>query len=62
MLIEIRREVLTKKAIIVIKLVEESKSKSNRELEREIYSELSKLPRKIPWMESIEKVIVVEKN
>ena len=62
MLIEIRREVLTKKAIIVIKLVEESKSKSNRELEREIYSELSKLPQKIPWMESIEKVIVVEKN
>lgn len=53
---------MTKKAIIVIKLVEESKSKSNRELEREIYSELSKLPRKIPWMESIEKVIVVEKN
>ena len=62
MLIEIRREVLTKKAIIVIKLVEESKSKSNRELEREIHSELSKLPQKIPWMESIEKVIVVEKN
>ena len=53
---------MTKKAIIVIKLVEESKGKSNRELEREIYSELSKLPQKIPWMESIEKVIVVEKN
>jgi len=62
LLIEIRREVLTKKAIIVIKLVEESKSKSNRELEREIHSELSKLPQKIPWMESIEKVTVVEKN
>ncbi len=49
---------MAKKAIIVIKLVEESNEKSNKELEREILHQLSKSPAKIPWMKSVEKVTV----
>jgi len=51
---------LTKKAIIVIALVNESKVKENAELEREILAELSKAPLVIPWMKRLLKVEVVE--
>ena len=52
---------MAKKAIIVIALVEESKDKSNKELEDEIFKELSTPPPKIPWMKNVEKVTVIEK-
>jgi len=53
-------EVLAKKAIIVVALVEESEEKENVELEREILEELSKAPHVIPWMKKVLKVEVVE--
>jgi len=49
-----------KKAIIVINLVAESEEKPNREIEKEILRTVAEgLPR-IPWMESVEKVTVLE--
>ena len=51
---------MVKKAIIVITLVKESEKKTNKELEDEIFDELSKSPPKIPWMKSVEKVTVIE--
>lgn len=51
---------MLKKAVIVISLVKESTEKANKEIEREIYEELSKLPPKIPWMKSVEKVTVIQ--
>jgi hypothetical protein len=51
---------LVKKAIIVIRLVDESGEKSNSELESEIFDELSKAPPRIPWMKKVLKVEVVE--
>jgi len=50
---------MAKKAIISITLVEESKERSNDELEKEIFDELSEAPAKIPWMKDVEKVEVV---
>lgn len=50
---------MNKKATITIKLVPESKTKSNKELEKEILEELSKAPPKIPWMKQVLKVEVV---
>jgi len=47
-----------KKAVIVISLVEESTKKPNREIEKEIMSELSKEPVKIPWLKKVERVTV----
>ena len=49
-----------KKAIIVIRLVEESAEKSNEEIEKEIIEELSKRPPVIPWLKKVEKVTVTE--
>ena len=50
----------TKKAVIVISLVEESKEIPNEEIEKNIREELSKdLPR-IPWCKKVEKVTVRE--
>ena len=49
----------SKKAIIVISLVEESAQKSNEEIEKEIFEELTTTQR-IPWQESVEKVTVLE--
>lgn len=50
---------MSKKAVIVISLVEESFEKSNEEIEKEIFEELSKsLP--IPWCKKVEKVTVTE--
>jgi hypothetical protein len=47
-----------KKALITVSLVEESSEYSDEEIEREIYSELSKEIHKIPWAKKIEKVTV----
>lgn len=49
---------MPKKAIIIVTLVNESRKKSNVELEREIFDELSKYPAKIPWMKNVVKVEV----
>jgi hypothetical protein len=49
---------LIKRAKITIILVDESEEKSNQELEKEIFSALSELPTKIPWMKKVEKVKV----
>lgn len=51
---------LNKKAIIVIRLVEESAEKSNEEIEKDILEELSKHPPVIPWLKRVEKVTVSE--
>ena len=51
---------MTKKAVIVISLVEESAEKANEEIEKEILEELSRGLSKIPWFRSIEKVTVTE--
>lgn len=48
----------TKKAFITILLVKESIEKSNEEIEKEIFEELSKNLPKIPWFKSVEKVTV----
>jgi len=51
--------VVGKRAVIVIRLVEESVEKANEEIEREIFEELSGFPT-IPWLERVEKVTVTE--
>ena len=51
---------MSKKATIVISLVEESVEKSSEEIEREIFDELSKGLPKIPWCKKVEKVTVTE--
>lgn len=51
---------MSKKAIIIIALVDESGEKSNRELEREILMKLSKVPHVIPWMRQVLKVEVID--
>jgi len=50
----------TKKAIIVINLVEESAEKTNEEIEKEIWQELADDMPLIPWLERVEKVTVIE--
>ena len=49
-----------KKATILISLVEESAEKSNRDIEKEIMSELTTKPPRIPWLKKVEKVAVTE--
>jgi len=49
---------MVRKAVIVISLVEESIEKPNREIEKEIMSELSKGPARIPWLKKVERVTV----
>lgn len=44
---------MTKKAIIVISLIAESHERSDREIAKEIFDELSRHPPKIPWMKSV---------
>jgi len=51
---------MTKKALIMISLVEESVEKANDEIEKEILEELSKDLPKIPWLKNVEKVTVTE--
>jgi len=50
----------TKKAVIVINLVEESIEKTNDEIEKRILHELSDDMPIIPWLERVEKVTVIE--
>jgi len=50
----------TKKAVITILLVKESEEKSNKEIEEEILKELECL--RIPWMDNVEKVTVLDSN
>lgn len=49
-----------KKAVIVVRLVEESLERENSEIEKEIIQELMDDLSVIPWFESIEKVTVTE--
>jgi len=42
---------ISKKAVIVVSLVEESADKPNEEVEREIMEELLREPARIPWFE-----------
>lgn len=50
-----------KKAVIVIRLVNESMEKSNEEIAKDILEELSAKP-EIPWLKSVEKVTIVEET
>lgn len=49
-----------KKAVIVVRLVEESLERENSEIEKEIIQELMDDLPVIPWFESIEKITVTE--
>ena len=49
---------MSKKAVIVVCLVEESAEKANEEIEKEIMKELSKHPLMIPWLKNVGKVMV----
>ncbi len=49
-----------KKAVIVIRLVEESLDNENSEIEKELIRELKGDLPVIPWFESVEKVTVTE--
>jgi hypothetical protein len=50
----------TKRALIVLQLVEESAEKTNEEIEKEILEALSVEVPVIPWLKSVEKVTVLE--
>ena len=50
--------IVHKKAIIVVSLIEECVDCSDEEIKRQIYSELSNEPYRIPWGKKIEKVTV----
>jgi len=49
-----------KKAVIIVRLVEESLEKKNSEIEKEIIQELMEDLPVIPWFGSIEKVTITE--
>ena len=49
-----------KKTVVVFSLVKESAEKANKEIEKEIFEELSKHPPMIPWLKKVEKVTVTE--
>ncbi|MFQ6080705.1 MAG: hypothetical protein ACE5OW_03435 [Candidatus Bathyarchaeia archaeon] len=51
---------MSKRAVIVISLVDESVKKSNKEIENEIFGELSNTPPWIPWFKDVEEVKVTE--
>jgi hypothetical protein len=53
-------QVTTKKVVIIINLVEESVEKANEEIEKEILQELTDDMPIIPWLQSVEKVTVIE--
>jgi hypothetical protein len=50
----------SKKAIIVIELVEESAETEREEIEKELFEALSKAHLIIPWLKNVEKVTVME--
>lgn len=47
-----------KKAVIVIRLVEESREVPNEQIKKEIFEELSKGLTEIPWMKKVESIKV----
>jgi hypothetical protein len=49
---------MAKKATIIISLVNESCEKTNEQIQKEIFQELSKGCTKIPWCKKVEKVTV----
>jgi hypothetical protein len=49
---------MAKKATIIISLVDESCEKTNEQIQKEIFQELSKGRIKIPWCKKVEKVTV----
>jgi hypothetical protein len=49
-----------KKAVITISLVKESAEVANEAIEREILEELSKSLPRIPWLQKVEEVTVME--
>ena len=51
---------MPKRASITISLLTESEEKTNEELEKEIFKELSKMSSRIPWCKKIEKVTVTD--
>ena len=51
----------TKRAIIIVNLIEESVENANEEIEKTILQELRNDLLIVPWVESIEKVTVIEK-
>jgi hypothetical protein len=51
---------MVKKAIIEISLVEESTEKANKEIEKEIFNDLSEGRLVIPWCKKVEKVTLTE--
>lgn len=55
-----KKKAKTKKAVIVVRLVEESLERDNTEIEEEILRELKNELPAIPWFESVEKVTLTE--
>jgi len=53
---------MVKKAVLLVRLVEESVERANEEIEREIFEELSEGFTRIPWFAKIEKVTVSESS
>ena len=51
---------MVKKVIIEISLVEETAEKANKEIEKEIFNDLSEGIPVIPWCKKVEKVTVTE--
>jgi len=51
---------MVKRAIIEVELVEESAEKSNEEIEEEILRELSENIHVIPWAKTMKRVVVEE--
>lgn len=51
---------MTKRAVIVVSLVEESEEETNKELEKQILDGLYKHPPAIPWLKEVEKVTVTD--
>jgi len=53
---------MVKKAVILIRLVEESVERANEDIEKEIFEELCEDWPTIPWFEKVEKVTVSESS
>ena len=53
---------MAKYAVILVRLVEESTKKANKEIETEIFDELHESSPRIPWVEEVEKVTVSESS
>jgi hypothetical protein len=51
---------MVKKAVIEISLVDESVEKADKEIEKEIFNDLSEGRLVIPWCKKVEKVTVTQ--